>query len=255
MAQAVAAATSGWGHIPWIVPRFAAGFILVFVGAPIVLSLHSPGALVNPNYPFDVFFNYWTWLAVDLNHLWAAAAASAIIGFIAADLIHFWNGRVNKALPKKVKDCVRCVVKISPRENPEMQERSGGDERKPTDAENAKFRIWLFGYENGAPAKYLDWHGLNKELRGEVYHGLFILFQLWSAWGIFNLVTVLRSGLRGWWMIQVGIEWFVIWVVLCCASFVAYKQYDGWKRVVDKTWAGLWATWEEIEKKKSTVSQ
>jgi hypothetical protein len=256
MVQGVAAATSGWGHFPGIGPRFAVGFVLVFAGGPIVWSLHSPGVLVNPNYPFNVFFNYWTWLAVDPNRLWAAAAASVIVGFVAIDLIQFWNNKVNRALQKiRVMNLVRRLVKRPFGENIEAQERSGKAERGPRDASNAKFRIWLFGYENGAPAKYLDWHGLNQELRGVIYHGLWVLCQLWLVWGMFNLVAVYRLGLEGPWMIYSGIEWAGIQIFFGCVSIAAYNQYRNWKSIVRKTWSGLWDVWEDLEAKKVAVSQ
>jgi hypothetical protein len=265
MAEAAIGATSGWGHLPWLAPRLIVGFLYVFLIFPIPWYLyHSTATVVNPNLSFSVFTQFWNWIAIDSNHLWLAVVVALVVGFLASDYVTYWNSFALRLLEiMRIKgpllgQLARARTALSPTYDQEIRDSPIVDlEEYKKSLNEAGFRVWLFSYANGAPVKYLDWHGFNSELVNKSYNAFFLFLQAWIVWGLYSLLWVPTSSFGGVWFANPGswgwalIEWSMVLALGFFLCLTTYSRKRLWVIYVRNTWVSLYEFWKEEERKKA----
>jgi len=254
MADAVASATSGWAHLPFLVPRLIVGFAIVLIVLPVPWSLLYPTAVVTFNLPIMVYVQYWNWIASDINHLWLIVLASIVVGFFAVDFINRWGTFLMGSWVKK---------KLKPRSDqlanyawPGYLQRFQDLDTKELEniTKNAKFRVWLLSYRKGSPVRYLDWHGFNSELATATANSLSLLVQLWIVWGLLSFLGAAYAGSLSSWFTQpltwtgALFEWAAIVLFFGLLTWAAYMSAKGWNHVKNETWMSLYDMWNGLVK-------
>lgn len=235
--------------MPWLAARLVAGLFLVFGVIPVPWALYNPEKIPSANYPLHVFIDYWGWVASDLNHLWLAIAASVVVGLFATEIINVCNRPFIwllecTNLKDKLKDKIK-VKKISQRDINKINKIMN----------DAEFRVWLLGYQNGAPVKYLDWHGFNATLAIVTAGASLLLTQLWILWGLVDLVPVLVTGsLSGGSSIlalEATAEWFLIFLFIGFFAWTSYDTSARWRSTLNRTWMSLHKMWKKTQRASS----
>jgi hypothetical protein len=259
LAEALSNATSGWGHMPWLAARLVAGLFVVFGVMPVPWAMYNPEKMPSANYPLHVFIDYWGWVARDLNHLWLAIAVSVIVGLFATEIIRAWNRLVIRLLEyarlkgKIINVSLRVLNLINPNiahGRNEIEEISSAVINYMM--KDAEFRVWLLGYQNGAPVKYLDWHGFNATLATMMANAYLLLTQLWILWGLYDVVSArVTESLSEWSFTLAGkatAEWLVILLFLGFFTLTSYATYTRWRRTLNDTWASLYEMWQKTQR-------
>lgn len=237
--------------MPWLAARLVAGLFLVFGVMPIPWALYNPEKIPSANYPLHVFIDYWGWVASDLNHLWFAIAASVIVGLFATEIIKACNRPFiwlldYTHLKEKLKNKIMNLPIITQRNEVEINKIKN----------NAEFRVWLLGYLNGAPVKYLDWHGFNATLAMVTTNASLLLTQLWILWGLFDLVSALATGSSSGWSftltVEATAEWFLIFLFIGVFALTNYVTYARWRCTLNYTWVSLHEMWQKKYQNENT---
>ena len=85
MAESVSGLMSGWPQSLWLVGSLVTGFAIVLVVFPVYFSLGLASGLVYSlrNPPFQVFLQWCSWIASDMNHVYVLILFSILVGFFA----------------------------------------------------------------------------------------------------------------------------------------------------------------------------
>ena len=218
--------------------------------------MYSPVATFGVNYPFEVFLRYWSGIASDLNHLWLALVASAVIGLFGAEYVDAWN-RIPRFILKRTGIFQRIKMftmvllgNTYPSITGESFKTGGFDLPRVNEAKaNAQFRTWLIGYRNGAPVKYLDWNGFNLTLSDVTANAFFLLSQLWMIWGVYELFRLGTGALAGLTLsVTAGAfaEWFVVLAFVSSMSWAGFIQHGLWRRQTNIAWLGPYDVWQKL---------